>query len=103
MASGVLGTADLVAATNTTVYTVPTSRVATVNINICNRGSSPAKVRLALSTTALPTAGDYIEYEANLAGNGVLERTGFVLEAGRLVVAYSDLATVSVVVHGFEE
>lgn len=103
MPSGVLGAADLAAATNTTIYTVPASRVATVNINICNRGTSPVKIRLAVSATASPAAGSYIEYDANLAGNGVLERTGFVLEAGRLVVAYSDLATVSVVVHGFEE
>lgn len=103
MASGVLGTANVGALTNTIVYTVPAGKVATVNINICNRNSGVAKVRLALAATGTPSSAEYIEYDCSIAGNGVLERTGFVLDAAKNIVVYSYTANVSVVIHGFEE
>lgn len=103
MASGILGAQNVGALVNTTVYTVPAGKVATVNINICNRNSGVAKVRVALSATGTPGNAEYVEYDAGIAGNGVLERTAFVLDAGKNVVVYSDTANVSVVVHGFEE
>jgi hypothetical protein len=103
MASGVLGRSDLSAATNTSVYTVPSAKLAVVNVSICNRGSSTASVRLAVSTSGTPGAGDYIEYDQPVISAGVLERTGLVLAAGTVLVAYSSGASVSVVAYGFEE
>lgn len=103
MASGRLGASDLSATTNTTVYTVPASTLASFCVNICNRNAASISVRLALASSGTPSAGEYIEYDSVVPGNGVLERTGLVLDAGKLVVAYSSAANVSVVVVGIEE
>lgn len=103
MASGRLGASDLSATTNTTVYTVPADTLAAFCVNICNRNTSSITVRLALAASGTPSAGEYLEYDTVIMGNGVLERTGLVLDAGKLVVAYSSTANVSVVVVGIEE
>jgi len=103
MASGRLGAVDLAATTNTTVYTVPASKTASFSVNICNRNASAVTVRLALAATGTPSAAEWIEYDVNLPGNGVLERTGLMLDTGKLVVAYASAANVSVVAYGVEE
>ena len=40
MATGILGTADLAAAANATVYTVPADTFSVVTVNITNRNSA---------------------------------------------------------------
>ncbi len=40
MATGILGTADLSAAANTTVYTVPADTFAVITVNVTNRNSA---------------------------------------------------------------
>jgi hypothetical protein len=102
MASGILGQASPAATTNTTVYTVPASTTATFSISICNRDTAACTVRLAIAATATPGNSEWIEYEASILGNGVLERTGLVAGAGKLVVAYSSSATTSISIYGFE-
>lgn len=106
MASGRLGTADLSAAALTTVYTVPADTFAVVSVNICNRGSTPASIRIAVATSATPGAAEFIEYDSQVTANGVLERTGIVLKelggvAERIVVRSSAI-NVSCVVYGIE-
>lgn len=103
MASGVLGQSDLAATTNTTVYTVPSSKVATFTVNFCNRSSTNVAIRLALASTASPSASEWIEYDAIVPANGVLERTGLVAHAAERLVAYAGAANVSVSVYGFED
>jgi hypothetical protein len=105
MASGILGQAAPLSTTLTTVYTVPASTLAVVNINVLNRSTSAtADVRIALATTAAsPTIGEYIEYEATVPVRGVLERTGIALQAGKNVVVYSSTANCSVSVYGLEQ
>jgi hypothetical protein len=103
MASGILGQAALAATTNTTVYTVPAATLATVNISVVNTGSTQALFRLALAATGTPTTAEYIEYNVTLQPGSVLERNGIVLNTTKRVVAYSDAATVSVTVYGYEE
>lgn len=102
MATGILGQAAPAAVTNTTVYTVPAATTATFNINICNTGSSPVNVRVALAATGTPTSSEWVEYGANILAGQVLERTGFVAEATKRVVVYSDIATIAVSVYGYE-
>ncbi len=102
MASGKLGKAALAAAADTDLYTVPAGTVATANINLCNRTSAAVTVRLAIRSAALADA-DYIEYDAALPANGVLERTGIALSAGETITVRASAAGVSARAHGFEE
>lgn len=102
MASGVLGQASPSATTNTTVYTVPSSTVATCTVNICNRSANALTVRVAIASTGTPTDSEWIEYDTSILGNGVLERSGIVAQAGERIVVYVSSATVSVNVYGYE-
>lgn len=102
MASGILGTADLVAATNTSVYTVPATKTASFAVNFTNRNAVPINVRLAVSTVSTPTDGEYVIYDAIINPNQSLERTGLVAQENKIVVAYSNSANVSVQVYGYE-
>jgi hypothetical protein len=105
MATGRLGTANITTTSNTTLYTVPASTFSVVSINIVNRSSSAAAlVRVAVSSSASPAADEYIEYDSSLVANGVIERTGIVMDTGKLIVVQTPTATptLSVVVYGIE-
>lgn len=102
MATGRLGTSDLTAATDTTVYTVPSGTFAVVSVNVCNRSNSALAVRIATATTDSPTAAEYIEYDVEIGAKGVLERTGIIIGAGERIVARASGSNVSVVVFGIE-
>lgn len=104
MASGRLGVAAPAADTNASVYTVPATKLASMAINICNRGTSVATVRLAIAATDTPAVSEYIEYDVELPANGgVLERTAIIAGAGERVVVRASTANCSVRVHGYEE
>ena len=103
MASGTLGQADLAATTNTAVYTVPSGKVASCNVNVLNRTASNVTVRMAISATNAPTNSEFLEYEATVPANGVMERTGLVASAGKNLVIYASSTGVSVNLFGFEE
>jgi len=103
MPTGILGSANPLAITNTTLYTVPTGKIATVNVNLCNRGTAPITVQVALSAAAIPTLNEYIEFNATIPANSVLERTAIVLAATQKVVVQASVATLSALVTGFEE
>ena len=103
MASGTLGQSAPSATTNTTVYTVPAGKVATFTVSILNRGTASATVRLAIAATGTPGNAEYLEYDASIPANGVLERTGIVATAAKNVVVYASTANTSVNVHGYEE
>lgn len=102
MPSGILGQAAPSATTNTTVYTVPATKTATCNLNVCNRGSTPTYVRIALAATGTPSNSEYIEYDTEILANQVLERSGIVMDATKRVVVYADTANTSVSVYGYE-
>ena len=102
MATGRLGVADLSAATNTTLYTVPASTFSVVTVSVCNRGATAATVRIAIAASASPSDSEYIEYDVSLAAKGVLERTGIVMDAGKLLVVRSSAISVNAVVYGIE-
>lgn len=102
MATGRLGTADLAAATNTTVYTCPADTFAVLTVSVCNRGSSPCTVQIAISSSATPSTAEYLEFDTSLSAKGVLERTGLVLDAGKLLVVRSSATGVNAVAYGIE-
>jgi hypothetical protein len=102
MATGRLGVADLSAATNTTLYTVPANTFSVVTVSVVNRSASAVTVRVAISSSATPADSEYIEYDTSLSAKGVLERTGVVIDAGKLLVVRSSAASVNAVVYGIE-
>lgn len=103
MPSGRLGKKALAKNTDWKLYTVPAATVTTATINLVNRGSTDALVRLAVCDVDAPTADDYLEYDAKLAPGGVLERTGIACSAGERIIVRSDTDFVTSRAHGFEE
>jgi hypothetical protein len=104
MATGRLGTNALAATTLTNVYTVPAGTYSVVNISFTNTSATAVTIRLLVgaSTTLSVIASEYIEYNTTIIGNGVFERTGVVLDAGRNVIAYASAAGVNCNVYGIE-
>ena len=107
MANGILGSADLTAATYTGVYLVPEDTFSVVTVSICNKNSSSITVRLAVAKTdplgnTIPVGDDYLEYETEILPNGVLERTGIVIDASRQIYARSTATNTAVMVYGIE-
>jgi hypothetical protein len=102
MATGILGTADLGAGTDTTLYTVPADTFTVAAVNMVNRGTDPITVRVAVSDAGAPTNDEFLEYEATILPNNVLERTGIVLQAGKLLVVRSSASSCSAVAMGIE-
>ena len=104
MATGRLNGVDLTTTAATSVYTCPVTTFSVVSVSICNRSATAVTVRLALTTSsATPALTDYLEYDASLSANGILERTGIVMTAGnQLVVTAGTGNVVSVVVVGIE-
>jgi len=73
-------------------------RYQTVSLNICNRNSALALIRVCISTTYnSPSASDYIEYDSILAAGAELERPGIVIGNGQQIGVYSSVATVDLV------
>jgi hypothetical protein len=107
MASGRLATPILVGnvlGVNTLVYTVPIGTYTVCTLSLTNTTTSAVTVRVALTTSAAsPGAAEYIEYDTVIAGKGVFERTGMVLQAGMNIVGVSDTnAALAATVYGIE-
>ena len=105
MATGRLGTANITTTAATTVYTVPAATFSVVSVNIVNRSSSASVlIRLAVSSSATPGLDEWIEFDSALVANGVLERTGIVMDSAKLIVVQTPTATpsFSFVVYGIE-
>ena len=102
MATGRLGTADLAAVTLTTLYTVPATTFTVATVSVVNRGASSALIRIALANSASPSDAEWLEYDVGLSPKGVLERTGIVMDTGKLLVVRSSATSVNAVVYGIE-
>lgn len=104
MSSGRLGAQNLSATTNTTLYSGPANgSVGTVTVSLCNRNTTPVRVRLAVATTSSPSTAEWLWYDKLVPGNEAVERTGLVVDYGKQIVVYSDTASVTAVAMGYEE
>ena len=102
MASGVQGKVDVSSANTWTQIVASTAGVKVVTLIVVNRQSSATTVRVALRDAAgNVTDADCIEYDVALVANGVLERTGIVLDANNGLHVYAS-AAVSAVVYGID-
>ena len=105
MPTGRLGTADFTAigaVTNHAVYTVPATTFSVVTVSVVNRSASSVLIRIALASSASPTDAEYLEYDVSLSPKGVLERTGIVMDTGKILVVRSSAIGVGAVVYGIE-
>ena len=102
MATGRVATVAPNATSLATIYTVPIGYYGIYNISITNTNATPVTIRLAVAAGATPNANEYIEYNATIVPQGVLERTGLVVGATQNLVAYASATGVSAVVYGIE-
>jgi len=102
MATGRLGNTSPGASTNTTLYTVPTGYYTVANVSFTNTNATSVTVRLAMASTTSPTSSEWIEWGTTIVPNGVLERTGLVLQPGLNLVGWCSSTGVNVTVYGIE-
>lgn len=99
--NGRLGAWELYSNVSQAVYACDKTVATTLNLNICNRNNGSAFVSVALSTSATaPANAEWIEYDIELLGKGVLERTGIVVSPGQYLVVKSNINRVNAVCWG---
>jgi len=102
MASGVYGKVDVSSASTWTQVVAASAGTKVATLNIVNRQAAATTVRVALRDAAgNVTDADCIEYDVSLPANGVLERTGIVLDSSNGLHVYAS-AAVSAVVYGID-
>ena len=104
MASGVYGKVDMSSATTwTEIVAAPATGVKVVTVSVANRTAAAINVSLALRDTAGGvTDADQIESGVALPANGVLERTGIVLDSSNGLHAYASAVGTTVVAYGMD-
>ena len=102
MASGVYGKVDVSSASTWTEVVAASAGTKVATLNVVNRQTSATTVRIALrDAVGNVTDADCIEYDVSLPANGVLERTGIVLDSSNGLHVYAS-AAVSAVAYGID-
>ena len=102
MASGVYGKVDVSSASTWTEVVAASAGTKVATLNVVNRQTAATTVRVALrDASGNVTDADCIEYDVSLPANGVLERTGIVLDSSNGLHVYAS-AAVSAVVYGID-
>jgi hypothetical protein len=102
MATGLLGASDLSTTSNVVLYTCPDNTFTVLTVNMVNRNSSEVRLRLAIAEADSPTDSEWVEYDVLIQGNGVLERTGLVLDAEKRIVVRTNATGVTATAYGIE-
>jgi hypothetical protein len=93
------------ATTDTTLYSPASGRKATGILSVCNKNATAVHVRVMHidGNLAALSAEDYLEYDATIAPNGVLERSGIAIAPTHTIAVRSDTTAVAFVLSGVEE
>ena len=103
MASGVYGKQDVTASTWTEVVAAPTSGIKVVTLSVANRTGSAINISVALRDAAgNVTDADHLESGVSLPANGVLERTGIVLDTSNGLHVFAGGAGITAVAYGMD-
>ncbi len=102
MASGVYGKVDVSSANTWTEVVAASAGTKVVTLNVVNRQAAATTVRVSLAdTTGNAADANCIEYDVSLPANGVLERTGIVLDSSHGIHVQSS-AAVTAVAYGID-
>lgn len=85
------------------LFTNLATKSVTANIRFCNRNFGPLKVRLNIGSGGSPAAADWMEYDAPVPGNGIVEDTAITIGASEKVWVQTDTDNVSVRLYGLLE
>jgi hypothetical protein len=103
MATGRYGAYDLSADTAQSIAQGETDRFTACSVSLCNRGNTPCKVSIAITTNVNSIDDlEYIDKDVELYPNSVLERTGIAIKAGQYITCESNQDRVSAVAYGVE-
>ena len=103
MASGVYGKQDVAATTWTEIVAAPASGIKVVTLSVANRTGSAINISVALRDAAANvTDADHLESGVSLPANGVLERTGIVLDTSNGLHVYAGATGISAVAYGMD-
>ena len=102
---GRLGTALPEELSYTSLYQVPSGSVATITVTACNKSTASADIQMALSLngSTTPAASDFIEYNHELLGGDVIERTGIVMGDEEILYVYTTTTGSCFVANGIQE
>lgn len=91
--------------TNTDVqmFQVPAGKIASFSLNVCNKTAGKVLIGIAMSTSATPGAGDYLEWNAEVLPSETLQRLGLVLGSSNYLFVRTNTSGLSVVLWGFLE
>ena len=101
MAAGRLGAHISGGAGTYIVYTVPSGKTATINVNVFNNSGTLNAVTLFRSPTGTPSATHTLQLDSVALDSGY-ERTAIILSAGEYISYKTDKAGTTVVVSGVE-
>lgn len=103
MPNGKLGSFNLSAGVNQAIYVCNREQATVLTLNIVNRNTVPADIRVAISTSvADPGLAEYIEFDVELLPKAVYERTGLVVGPQQYLIVKSDTESVNAVCWGIE-
>jgi len=103
MASGVYAKVDISSA-NTWITAVgpAASGVKVTTLNLANRTGADIKIRVALAANTTVTDSDVIEYDTTIPANGVIERTGIIVDTTNGIQVYATATGVTAVAWGID-
>lgn len=101
---GILGQAAPSSGVDTDLYTVPTSKTATVKVVCANRAATASKVRIAVSPNGAALANQhYLTYDTSMSGNSALSSVTYTLGDTDVVRVRSDSGNVTFTCTGIEQ